>query len=1069
MYEEIAGQKRQQELEDRVLKRWRDLNIFARAGERRENAPRFTFYEGPPTANGRPGIHHVLARTLKDVVCRYRDLAGCLVERKAGWDTHGLPVEVEVEKSLGIHGKDAIRAHGVQAFTRECINSVFKYVEEWERLTDRIGYWLDLEQAYVTYHESYVESVWWSLSELFDKGLLYHGYKVVWWWPQGGTALSAGEVGQGYRQVQDPAVTVRFPLTDDTRFAKPASFLAWTTTPWTLPSNCALAVGADLEYSAVDLGDEIVVVASALVKSVVGEREHSIASTHQGSEFVGCHYTPLFTFKEPEGGRAHEVIAGDFVTTDSGTGIVHLAPAFGEDDGRVCQAQGIGFLQLVDPNGEMAKECGDLAGIYIKDADKLIVKDLDGRGLMFSRGQYTHDYPFCWRAQDDPLIQYARKSWFVKTTAMKDRLLELNQSVTWHPETTRDGRFGDFLRNNVDWALSRERFWGTPLPIWKNDETGSVECVGSVQEILDRNPNAFDAFDAARKEDPELSPHLRVHKPWIDDVTWQKPGEPGTYRRVPEVIDCWYDSGAMPFAQRHYPFENADLFEASYPADFICEGQDQTRGWFYSLLAISTLLFDQAPYRNVMVNGLVQDKHGKKMSKSIGNTVNPWDVIEAHGTDPLRWYLLAGSPPWLAKSFDTDGVGEVARKVFGTLWPSYNFFALYAGIDGWKPGGEVLAIADRPAMDRWLLSRSHSLIHDVRSAMDAYDVVRATRTLGTFIVDELSNWYIRRNRARFWKSTDPDDKAAAYDTLFQALETVAFLLAPIAPMSADALYLALHPGGEGLDSVHLGDLPESDAALRDTGLERRMAAILEVVSLGRAARESARLRIRQPLPRLIASGPDREALDGLLEDELGREVRDELNVKELVVVDRSGAYCTVTVKPNLPVLGPRLGKHLGAIRKQMGSLTADAISGLEATGRLELELGGETVTLEGDDLIIERTGREGFAVGAARGYMAALDTTLTPDLIQEGLAREVINRVQNVRKKSGFDVTQRIRLGIGGSAPIVAAARAHAERIGSEVLATEVLVGEDSLPDGTTHDLEVDDHQLSLTVSPVDA
>ncbi|MAG57016.1 MAG: isoleucine--tRNA ligase [Planctomycetes bacterium] len=1068
MYQEFSGEKRQQTLEDRVLERWREKGVFQAAVDRRADAPRFTFYEGPPTANGRPGIHHVLARTLKDVICRYRDLSGFNVERKAGWDTHGLPVEVEVEKTLGIHGKEAIQQHGVESFTKKCIESVFTYTEEWEKLTDRIGYWLDLEHAYVTYHESYVESVWWALAELYKKDLLYRGHKVVWWWPQGGTALSAAEVGLGYREVQDPSVTVRFRLSEDVN-GKPASILAWTTTPWTLPSNCALAVGAALDYVAADLGDEILIVAEALAEKVLADRERTIVDTFKGATLVGRSYTPLFDFKTPEDGSAHVVIAGDFVSTDSGTGIVHLAPGFGEDDTRVCREEGVGFLQLVQPDGAMTAECGAFAGMYVKDADKHIIRDLDTRGLLFDRSQYTHDYPFCWRAQEDPLIQYARKSWFIKTTSAKDRLMELNRSVNWYPDNIKEGRFGDFLRNNVDWALSRERFWGTPLPIWINDETGTVDCIGSVQEILDRNPDAFAPFEAARKDDPSLSDHLRVHKPWIDDVTWTKDGESGVYRRVKDVIDCWFDSGAMPFAQRHYPFEDRELFESSFPADFICEGLDQTRGWFYSLLAIGTLLFDETPYKNVIVNGLVNDKHGKKMSKSVGNTVPPWEVIEAHGADPLRWYLLAGSPPWLPKSFDTSSVGEVSRKVFGTLWPSYNFFALYAGIDEWTPGSEAPPVADRPATDRWLLSRTHSLTRDFRDMMENYDPMRATRMLGRFIIDELSNWYIRRNRARFWKSTDASDKAAAYDTLFHALETIAFLLAPIAPMSADALYLALHPRDDGLESVHLGDLPQPDESLIDEVLERRMAAILEVVRLGRAARETARIGVRRPLPRLVASGPDREALDGLLEPELGREVKEELNVKELLVVDKSGEYCTVTLKPNLPVLGPRYGKKLGKIRAQLSSLGDEGIAAFETDGSVTLEVDDASITLGSDDLLVERSGREGFAVAADGGYMAALDTTLTPELISEGLAREVINRVQTQRKQMDLDVTTRIRLAIHGPSEVLDAVRTFEERIGNEVLAVELMISDtaDGVP-GDARDAKVDDHDLKIGIAPAD-
>jgi isoleucyl-tRNA synthetase len=1064
MYPEIGGEKRQRELEERVLERWREKRIFARALERRAGAKRFAFYEGPPTANGRPGIHHVLSRTFKDVICRYRDLAGFHVERKAGWDTHGLPVEVEVEKKLGIHGKEAIQAYGLEGFTKGCIDSVFQYVSDWEKLTERIGYWLDLDNAYVTYHESYVESVWWSLAELFKKGLLYQDHKVIWWWPQGGTALSAQEVGLGYREAADPSVTVRFKLLGDDLCGRPVSALAWTTTPWTLPSNVALAVGPELEYSLCEVGTEVLLLASALKDAVLKKHPHTVLKALKGSDLVGKRYEPLFAFETPAGGRAHEIIAGDFVATDTGTGLVHCAPAFGVDDHRVCKASGIGFLQLVTPDGKMSPSCGAFAGMYFKDADKEILKDLKARGIVFEHSQYKHDYPFCWRAQNDPLIQYARPCWFIRTTAVKDKLLSNNAKIHWHPEHIQEGRFGDFLRNNVDWALSRERFWGTPLPIWVNDVSGKQECLGSVAEIEARNPQAFAPFEAARAQDPSLSPHLRVHKPWIDQVTYTKPGEPGVYRRVKDVIDCWYDSGAMPFAQRHYPFENKELFEQSFPADYICEAIDQTRGWFYSLLAISTLLFDQEPYRHVIVNGHINDKHGKKMSKSLGNTVNPWDVINVHGVDPLRWYMLTINAPWQSKSFDIDDVADIERKVFGTLWPSFNFFALYANVEKWKPGTAATPHAKRPATDRWILSRLHTLIGDYRAAMDDFDPMKAARAIGAFIGDELSNWYIRRNRARFWKATDKLDQSAAFDTLHTALETIAFLLAPIAPLTADQLYLALHPEG-GLDSVHLGDLPQQDRSLIDAGLERRMGAILEVVSLGRAARETAKLKIRQPLSRLIASGPDKEALQGLLDESLAREVKDELNVKELVVAERSGEYCTVTIKPNLPVLGPKLGKNLGKVKGALGALTEAQLATFETTGKLALSIDGAALELGEGELLVERSGREGFAVAAAHGYMAALDTALTPDLISEGLARELINRIQNQRKTTGLEVSDRIALEISGPAPIEEAAKRFQDRIAAEVLATRVAIGTIA-GDAKDHDVEGHAVRIALRKTP---
>jgi isoleucyl-tRNA synthetase len=824
-----------------------------------------------------------------------------------------------------------------------------------------------------------------------------------------------------------------------------------------------------LDYAAFDLGEEVLIVAQALADTVFKDQERTPVREMKGSDLLGWRYAPLFQFAEPEGGPAHIVIEADFVSTESGTGIVHLAPGFGEDDARICREQSIGFLQLVEPNGEMSPECGPFAGVYIKDADKGITRDLDQRGLLFERARYTHEYPFCWRAAEDPLIQYARKSWFVRTTDVKDRMIELNSTIGWHPESIQEGRFGDFLRNNVDWALSRERFWGTPLPIWQNDETGTIECVGSVADLLERNPDAFAAFDKAKEADPTLSEHLRVHKPWIDDITWTREGEPGVYRRASEVIDCWFDSGSMPFAQWHYPFENEERFKAAFPADYICEGLDQTRGWFYTMLAIGTLVFDEAPYKNVIVNGLVNDKNGKKMSKSLGNTVDPWEAIDAHGADPLRWYLLAGSPPWLPKAFDSRAVGDLSRRIFGTLWPSYNFFALYADVDSWEPGSDAPAADDRSAMDRWLLSRTHSLVRDYRAALDDYHPMRATRLLGDFIVDELSNWYIRRNRARFWKSQDKADKAAAYHTLYTALDVIAHLLAPIAPFSADGLYLALRPDSGEAESVHLSDLPVADESMIDEELERRMAAILQVVKLGRAAREGAGLKIRQPLARLIATGPDKEALSGLTEAELGEQVKDELNVKQLVIADKSGEYSTVIVKPNLPVLGPRHGKNLGQIKKGLQSLDDAALAAFETDGQVQLDVAGEKLSLSGDDLLVEYQGREGFAVSAEGGYLAALDSTLTPELVQEGLAREVINRIQNQRKQEGLEVTTRIRLFVAGDPEVMSAVETHRDRISAEVLATgtEIAADRDALPNGA-RDWKVGESEVFVSLQPVD-
>jgi isoleucyl-tRNA synthetase len=1062
-YPEVGGERRQQDLEERVLRRWKERDVFRRAQGRRADAPRFNFYDGPPTANGRPGIHHVLSRTLKDVVCRYRDLAGFHVERKAGWDTHGLPVEVEVEKQLKIHGKAGIEAYGLEAFTRKCRDSVFAYVGDWERLTERTAYWVDMERPYVTYHESYVESCWWAVKTLFDKGLLYRGHKVVWWWAQGGTALSQQEVGLGYRETEDPSVVVRFRLPAESD-GVPRSLLAWTTTPWTLPSNVGLAVHQDLDYVELKLlateqkpDVERVVLGAGLVASVVGDRPHEVVRTMKGADLLGVRYEPPLGFVAPEGGRAYEVIHGDFVTFDAGTGVVHLAPAFGEDDYRVAKAAGLGFLQLVLPDGRMHPAVTPAAGLFVKDADPVLTKELKARGLLYSSSRYRHEYPFCWRAANDPLIQYARQSWFVKTTAVKDRMLAHNATIDWRPAHIREGRFGDFLRNNVDWAVSRERYWGTPLPVWINDETGELDVVGSVTEILARNPEAFAEFDAAKKADPTLHDDLRVHRPWIDKVTWTKLGEPGVYRRVPEVLDCWFDSGAMPFAQRNYPRENVVLFQESFPADFICEGIDQTRGWFYTLLALSTLLFDCPPFKHVVVNGHINDKHGKKMSKSLGNTVDPWKVIGDYGADPLRWYLLAGSPPWLPKAFDADHVGEAARKVFGTLWPSYNFFALYANVDGWAPG--AVSEAKRTTLDRWLLSRAHSTLREWKAAFDDFDPQRATRAVAAYL-DELSNWYIRRNRARFWKSTDVEDQRAAYDTLHRGLTIAAYLLAPIAPFSADELYVALHK--DGADSIFLTDLPAVEEARIDPALEARMDAVLRVTSLARSARTVAGLKVRQPLAKLVCSGPDAASLAAFRDAELADEIKDELNVKELVVAEKRSDYVDVSVKPNLKTLGPRLGPKLRLVSEALKSPPAAFLAAVEASGGGELEIGGEKVALGPDDLLVSCAGRPGFAAAAEKGYFAAFDTTLTPALEREGLAREILNRLQAARKDAGLDVSDRVRVRLSGSDRLRDAATAHADLLKAEALIVALAV-EAAAPPGATA-ADVDGEALHLLV-----
>ncbi len=1065
-FPDLGTARQQVAIESRVQDRWKATRLFERSMKRREGAERFTFYEGPPTANGKPGIHHVLSRTLKDVICRFHDLDGKLVERKAGWDTHGLPVEVQVEKELGIHGKADIEKYGLEPFTRKCIDSVFQFTSDWEKLTDRIGYWLDLKSAYVTCHESYVESVWWALASLYRKDLLYRGHKVVWWWPGGGTALSSGEVGEGYKDVDDPSVVVRFrdPTSDA---GSPRSFLAWTTTPWTLPSNVGLAINAEGDYVEAVLDAtsdgapaERIIVGASLLASVTKGRTAQVIATMKGHELVGRKYVPPFDYEKPVGGTSHVVVAADFVTFDGGTGIVHLAPAFGEDDMRCAREAGLGFLQLVEPDGTMSACVTPAAGVFCKKADPILAKELKASGLLYSSERVRHSYPFCWRKMDDPLIQYARKSWYIKTTAVKDRLLAHNAGVAWHPTTIGEGRFGDFLRHNVDWAVSRERYWGTPLPIWINDTTGVVDVVESVDDILKRNPRAFDEFEAARKSDPSMPDHLRVHKPWIDRVTWTTPGQPGTFRRVPEVIDCWFDSGAMPFAQRGHPKTGQETFKATSPADFICEGIDQTRGWFYSLLAISTLLFDRAPYKHVLVNGHINDKFGKKMSKSLGNTVDPWTILNEHGADPLRWYLLALTPPHVAKSFDPDGVAEVGRKVFGTLWPSYAFFALYANLDKWTTTTPVKAVSERPTLDRWLLATTHATLKTYREAMSQYDPQRATRALGE-LIDRISNWYIRRNRARFWKSTDQSDKASAFASLHEALTYVALMMGPIAPFSADELYRSLHPDTDS--SVFLVDLPQANEACIDRDLLARMDAALEIVALGRSARTTSNLRVRQPLARLVASGPTEAARLALRDRDVVDAIRDELNVKSLDIADARTDVAEFSLKPNLPTLGPRLGKKLGLAKTALAIPPKALLDALLDGKSGILEIAGESFEIAPSDVLVECKGRGTFVASADRGWLVALDTSVTPELLQEGLAREVLNRVQGARKESGLDVADRILLEFDGTQELSAAIDTHRALVMAESLAVEIR----NVPglDGSVEDVE--GHRISIKVTRV--
>ena len=1173
--------------ESRIREFWRERDIFAKSLAARAEGPRFVFYEGPPTANGMPHNGHALTRVMKDVIPRYKAMRGFDVPRRAGWDTHGLPVEIEVEKELRISGKDAIVDYGVEPFVRRCLESVFRYTEEWKSFTEKLAFWLDLDDAYVTYHESYVESVWWALSELFKKDLLYRGHKVVWWWAQGGTVLSAAEVGEGYRDVDDPSVYIRFPLCDEAD----TSLLIWTTTPWTLPSNSLAAVKADLDYVVVRDGDERLIVAAALrneLSEKVG-RELPVDRTLRGSELVGRRYVPPFDwFARGEEIDLWRVVDADFVGVDAGTGIVHVAPAFGEDDFEVLRREqardpALPLLCAVRPDGSFDPDIADPAfsGRWVKEADGDLTRWLKERGLCWHAEQIRHEYPFCVRSDNDPLIQYARPAWYVRTSAHVEQALANNAAINWLPEHIRDGRFGDFLRNNVDWALSRERFWGTPLNIWINDETGALDAPASTAEILERNPAAFDAFEAARAADPTISPHLRVHKPWIDDVTWQKDGEPGVYRRVPEVIDAWFDSGSMPFAQWGYPHQNRDEFANSYPADFISEAIDQTRGWFNSLLWISTLLFPEQPvpnpFKSCVVLGHVADRYGKKESKSKGNYTPPEVILDhvrlefaavdpegdappagsaliaredyegldlrgdatqvrlyldgaegesleiqirpsqlprrvihlaagdaeklglsvaargthilprevpgmpceakvwvddtespAPGADAFRWFFFASNPPWNPTRHSLAGVRATQRELPLKLRNVYAFFTIYADIDGFDPTDSAALAGQRPVreralIDRWILSELARTSTAVITHMDAYRVYEATGVLTQF-VEALSNWWVRRNRNRFWAPGMEPDKLDAYWTLYECLVTLAKLLAPFLPYASEDLWQNLVRGTCGdaeAESVHLADYPEPDTAAIDEGLSRTMRAVREIVSLGLQVRTANKLRVRQPLAaaEIVLAEPDLEAA---LREHLDL-VRDELNVHAVHFVANADAYVSYQVKPNFRALGPRVGKRMPKLKTALAEVEGAALlHELEAHGRVELTVDGETIAITADEIAVTLEAREGFAAASGEAGVVVISTALTPELIAEGLYREVLNRVQTFRKELNLEYVERIRLTLNGEAALLDAVRPRIDELSRESLAVDVALGIAPIEGAHVREVTIDGDAVTL-------
>jgi isoleucyl-tRNA synthetase len=987
-FKQISGKVSVPEVEKEILDYWDKQKIFRESLKNRQKSPHFVFYEGPPTANGRPGIHHVMSRTLKDVVCRYKTMKGFFVSRKAGWDTHGLPVEIELEKMLNIDGKEGIEKFGIDKFNEKCKESVFNYKKEWDDLTKRIGFWLDLEDPYITFKNDYIESIWWILKNFYDRDLIFKGFKVLPYCPRCETPLSSHEVSQGYKEVEDPSVYIRFRLLDESN----TSFLVWTTTPWTLISNVALTVHPDVEYLKVSYNGEKFIIAEPRANAVLGG-EFEIVEKYKGRQLEHMKYEPLFKFVPLEK-DAHYVILGDFVTTEDGTGIVHTAPGFGEDDYQVGLKYDLPVLRPVNSSGQFEEIISDFKLKFVKDADPHIISDLKARKLLFRKEYVHHSYPHCWRC-DSPLLYFARDSWYIRTTQFKEKMLKINDQITWYPSEVGEGRFGEWLKNNVDWALSRDRYWGTPLNIWVCSECEERISIGSLEELREKGEN--------------VPAELDLHKPFVDSILIPCQACSGKMKRVPEVIDVWFDSGSMPYAQWHYPFENKELFEQNFPADFICEGVDQTRGWFYSLLAISTMLFDKPAFKNIVVNELVLDKEGQKMSKTKGNIIVPEEVISRFGVDPLRWYFVTVSSPWVPKRFDIDGITEVYRKFFDTLLNTYGFFALYANIDKFDPTSKSVPISERPEIDRWILSLLYSTVESVNEKFENYDMTRAARIVTDFMLDDVSNWYVRRNRRRFWKGEFNPDKISAYQTLYEVLFMISKLIAPVAPFIADELYLNLRMEDQP-KSVHLADFPELTDEMRgnqDTRLENQMEVAQQIVSLARSLRNNIRLKVRKPLTRLIVSSPSKSIRDAVIHTQ--NIIMDEINIKEIQVIEKSSDIVLKRAKPQYKQLGPKVGKLMKKVAEIIANLKEDTIAHLEKNGEITLDIEGSQIRVTGDDVEIYEEIKEANLVLERDGnILIALDTSMTPELEMEGIAREFINRIQNLRKEAGYEVTDRI-------------------------------------------------------------
>ena len=1027
------------EIEEKILKFWEDKKIFEKSiSSRDENKP-FTFYEGPPTANGKPGIHHVMARTLKDLVCRYKTLQGFKVERKAGWDTHGLPVEIEVEKKIGIKHKSEVLEYGVEKYNQACRESVFTYLDLWEKMTTRMGYWINLDDAYITLKNDYIESVWWALKTLFDKGLIYKDYKIVPQDPKSETVLSSHELALGYRETKDPSVYVLFKIKN-----QDAYFLVWTTTPWTLISNVALAVGKDVEYVKIKHNEKNIILAKERLSVIDGEYE--IVEELKGKDLEGLEYQQLFNYLKVDK-KAFFVTLGDFVSTEDGSGIVHIAPAFGADDYELLKKYNLPMLQPVTRGGAFTQEVTDFAGQFVKDADKGIIQKMRAEGTLYRKETITHSYPFSWRHEDVPVIYYARESWFIRTTSIADRMVALNKEINWQPPEVGSGRFGNWLEENKDWALSRDRFWATPLPIWVTED-GDMFAVGSIEELKE----GFIEENGKRISVKDVD-NIDLHKPFVDKIFFERNGK--IYRRTPEL---------MPFAQYHYPFENKGWFEKhSFPADFICEGIDQTRGWFYTLHAIATMLFDNVAFKNIIVNELILDKTGLKMSKSRGNTVNPFELFDKYGADATRWYLVTNSPPWRPTLFDQEGLVEVQRKFFGTLLNTYSFFALYANIDNFKFAEELIPYKDRPEIDRWIISKLNSLVKDYEEMMDAYEVTKAARAVSDFTIDHLSNWYVRRCRRRFWKSEMNENKLSAYQTLYECLITVSKLTSPFAPFISEELYQNLNSvtSNEEYESVHLTQFPKSTYLEKE--LEDKMDIAQKVVYLTRSMRAKNNLKVRQPLSKImvVVDNSKRETLGKMKEV-----ILDEVNVKELVVLKDDSEIVTKSAKANFKSIGPKFGKKVNTVANLIKNLGKDEITLLENGKKVKAKINDENIEICKEDVEIISSEITGWLVETEEGVTVALDTELSEDLIAEGLAREFVNRIQNMRKDAGFDVTDRIKIRFYGNEKLVKAVKLFNGYISNETLAEE-LANESKFNGGFNQDWKIGEYDCSIQIERV--